>query len=118
MTQDPRKLAAAPTKEQIEEFRRDGLIHGNSEAWVEESNFVLNFLCDAALAALDAVPERDVAERVREVLRSHWLTEIRCDHENKTDQAFCSCSEWGGEPQNSVRLAVDDWINHILEQMK
>lgn len=56
-------------------------------------------------------------ERLIAVLKEHWLTHIKCDHESKTDKAFCACSEMGGEECNSVGGAVQTWIDHVLEQL-
>ncbi len=55
---------------------------------------------------------------VREVLTEHWVTEIRCNHEDKTDTAFCACSEYPGEPANSVSGAVNNWIDHVVKEIE
>lgn len=56
-------------------------------------------------------------DRFAAVLKEHWLSHIQCNHENKTDKAFCSCSEMGGEECHSVGAAVQSWIDHVLEQL-
>ena len=64
----------------------------------------------AALASA-AVAER---ERIRAVLREHYLTMIICDHENKLDNPGCACSRvfLGWHP--TVAGAADAWIAHAL----
>lgn len=48
-----------------------------------------------------------------DLLAAHWLTEMRCDHEAKTDKAFCACG-WRGKSQPSVGQAAKDWAKHVL----
>ena len=58
---------------------------------------------DRATSAEKRLAERDssVVAIFRSVLSEHWLSEIRCNHEDKTDQAFCACSKWSGGPPES-----------------
>ncbi len=51
---------------------------------------------------------------MRSHLREHWLANIICDHEAKTDTAVCSCSMWRDELHPSVGDAVDAWIEHVF----
>lgn len=53
-------------------------------------------------------------ERFKQTLSLHWLTNIECDHEAKTDTARCWCGYWTGTPQPSVAMAVQEWINHVM----
>lgn len=68
-------------------------------------------LIAAYLAA--ASPQAEI-DRLRSHLREHWLANIACDHEAKTDTASCSCSMWRDEPHPSVGGAVDAWIEHVI----
>jgi hypothetical protein len=57
---------------------------------------------------------------IREVLRKHWLSGIRCHHkmfpgdEESFDQPQCACSEIDFPKGNNVGEAVEMWINHVL----
>lgn len=51
------------------------------------------------------------------VLRDHWLVSVNCDHTAKTDRAQCSCSLVEFPVRPSVGDAVNDWVNHVLEQI-
>jgi hypothetical protein len=46
------------------------------------------------------------------VLSAHWLTEIHCDHEAKTDEALCYCG-WRSPAYPSVGRAVEHWARHV-----
>lgn len=66
----------------------------------------------------DAQVEGVPVTKIRETLKDHWLTQIRCDHANKTDKASCACSEMAGPECNSVGEAVESWIDHFIEQLQ
>lgn len=68
------------------------------------------------LAALSQNPgtSNTSGEALRAHLRDHWLANIVCDHEAKTDTAICSCSQWADTPHPSVGAAVDAWIEHVF----
>ena len=69
-----------------------------------------------AIAALyAALPrEQDVKPVAwRKHLKEHWLTQIECNHEEKTDRAMCWCG-WASEPRSSVGGALDEWIDHVI----
>jgi hypothetical protein len=55
---------------------------------------------------------------LRAILREHWITNIVCDHDTKTDRACCSCSAWRGNTKPSIGAAVDDWIDHVLAEFE
>jgi len=55
---------------------------------------------------------------LRDVLREHWLTGIHCDHDAKTDVATCYCTVWRSAPASNVSVAVDAWIDHVIEQLR
>lgn len=48
-----------------------------------------------------------------DLLAAHWLFEMRCNHELKTDVAFCACG-WAGTMQPSVGMAAKEWATHVL----
>ena len=52
---------------------------------------------------------------LRKVLTDHWLAEIHCDHENKTDQARCSCSRVNLPVKNSIGEAASTWVEHVID---
>lgn len=56
--------------------------------------------------------------QVAAVLTVHWLTEVQCNHEAKTDRSFCWCGSFQSEPQDSVGGAVRRWVEHIVEQIR
>ena len=56
--------------------------------------------------------------RMREALREHWLTGVRCDPVEKTDTATCFCAVWTSGPRSSVVAAVSAWVEHVIEQVK
>lgn len=60
---------------------------------------------------------RDARAGFAEMLRKHWLWQVECHHETKTDTPRCSCSRWPCEPQPSVGEAVERWIEHVLEEL-
>lgn len=51
----------------------------------------------------------------RRALKDHWLWEVVCDHEAKTDVARCACGVWKSEPMTTVAHAVERWIEHVEE---
>jgi hypothetical protein len=57
----------------------------------------------------DAAAER---ERIKVRLAQHWLVELRCNHEDRTDEAVCSCALWGSGPRPTVGDAVQARIEH------
>lgn len=66
----------------------------------------------ASILAIEAEARAELALR----LLDHYVTAIDCDHEAKTDTVRCSCSIWTGTPQPSVRDAVRQWVDHVLER--
>ena len=75
-------------------------------------------MAPAITAYMDALPAGSgLVERLRAHLREHWLANIACDHEAKTDTASCSCSMWRDEPHPSVGEAVDAWIEHVFSTL-
>lgn len=66
---------------------------------------------------LEMFGERHLRE-VRHVLRDHWVTQLICDHEAKTDRAVCSCSLWRCEPQPCVGDAINAWIDHVQDELE
>lgn len=96
------------TRAFLRHFDPCNLAEDKSQQWQ-----ALEHECDLASAALRQ-PIASDAGAVREALRSHWLTQIVCDHDAKTDRACCSCSEWRGPVVNSVGAAVESWIDHVL----
>lgn len=64
---------------------------------------------EEALAAVQGIPDG-----LRTVLQDHWLVDIICDHEAKTDQAVCNCAVEALPVCPSVGLAVAAWIEHVL----
>lgn len=53
-----------------------------------------------------------------DVLRSHYLAEVVCDHDRKMDQPRCSCSLVNLGWHASVGAAVDAWVAHVVEQSR
>lgn len=50
-----------------------------------------------------------------EMLAEHWLSEMICDHEARTDRAACCCG-WVSAPQRSVGDAAKAWAVHALTE--
>lgn len=44
----------------------------------------------------------------------HWLWQMICDHETKTDVAVCACGHWRSDPQPSVGEAARRWADHAI----
>lgn len=51
--------------------------------------------------------------KLAEEIAKHWLIEMRCDHDAKTDTAFCACG-WRGIPMRSVGQAAEEWARHVV----
>lgn len=70
----------------------------------------------AFAAALTAppLPADGVRERLRSVLKEHWITSVNCDKQESMNRASCSCSLLVGHRVPSVGAAVDEWIEHVL----
>ena len=62
----------------------------------------------------DAALERLV---LSDVLAKHWIVELRCNHDLKTDQVFCSCGSWRGPELLSVGSAVRAWADHVADEL-
>jgi hypothetical protein len=75
-----------------------------------------------ALATMLRASEHDgkraMVDRLRRVLSEHWLTEVECHHEAKTDTAHCYCTVWASGALSSVGAAVDAWIAHVVEEVQ
>ena len=56
--------------------------------------------------------------RLRDILKQHYLYEIHCNHETKTDNPRCACSlvYLGDHPTMGDAAAA--WVDHVLEMMK
>lgn len=67
----------------------------------------------AITTAIEAAEQRGL-ERMVVALQDHWLWELKCNHEEKTDVAKCSCGKWKSEAKRSVGEAIAEWINHAL----
>lgn len=52
-----------------------------------------------------------------EKISQHWLMEMRCNHEAKTDTAFCACG-WRSQESQSVGKAAERWAKHLLAIVK
>jgi hypothetical protein len=50
-------------------------------------------------------------------LADHWLYEMKCDHDAKTDVACCSCG-WVSEAKASVGEAAKVWASHALSTLE
>lgn len=57
-------------------------------------------------------------EILREVLRDHWITAVQCDEAAQTDVVVCYCAKWRSEPMRSVGLAVERWVEHVMEKVR
>lgn len=62
-----------------------------------------------------AAKEQELA-RMKATLQNHWVTAVECNHEDKTDTVRCSCSVWTGTPQPSIGKAIEQWVQHVMEQ--
>lgn len=60
------------------------------------------------------LPSDGVRERLRSVLKEHWITSVNCDKQESMNHASCSCSLLVGHRVPSVGAAVDEWIEHVL----
>jgi hypothetical protein len=47
-------------------------------------------------------------------LAEHYLWQMICDHDAKTDVAVCSCGLWRSQPLPSVGEAAQAWAAHTL----
>lgn len=50
-------------------------------------------------------------------LAAHWVLEMRCNHEKKTDQVFCACGATC-EERPSVGEAALSWAAHVLSAVQ
>lgn len=55
---------------------------------------------------------------LEDILRVHYLAQIVCDHEAKTDHAVCACSliDLGVYP--SVGQAVQSHVDHVMAEIR
>jgi hypothetical protein len=67
-----------------------------------------------AVRAAAPIIERDALLRMTETLRKHWLMQMVCDHEHKTDRPMCACCDVDLGVHASVGAAVNAWIEHVL----
>lgn len=58
-----------------------------------------------------------MSEIEEKLLAQHWLFEMRCNHEEKTDTAFCACGQWNSGPQENVGQAALRWAEHALSSI-
>ena len=69
---------------------------------------------DWLLDMLNEPDENPTTDRLRRVLKDHYLAEVVCDHEGKRDMPRCQCSRIAFGWYPSVGEAVDAWIDHIV----
>ena len=98
--------AAHAHHEWLRQHRRTWLVE-----WPELPDEMRDERVEAMRFALASLSNHDEAV---EALSGHWLYEMRCDHETKTDQAFCSCGLWSSAPQPSIGEAAKRWAEHAL----
>jgi hypothetical protein len=55
----------------------------------------------------------DWESQLAEEIAKHWVIEMRCDHNAKTDTAFCACG-WRGIPMRSVGQSAKEWARHVV----
>lgn len=111
----------------VEYISKATTIHATSAAGFEHNYIPVVRLeqHQAALAAKDAVlqelafqlaaKEQELAQ-MKATLQDHWVTAVECNHEDKTDTVRCSCSVWTGTPQPSIGKAIEQWVQHVMEQ--
>lgn len=58
------------------------------------------------------------ADKIMVTLQKHYLMGVKCNHEHKTDRASCYCTVWRGSEMANVGAAIDEWILHVIEEMK
>lgn len=51
--------------------------------------------------------------KLPEVLEEHWIYQLNCDHDAKTDDITCACG-WTGKGYLSVGEAVSRWAAHVI----
>lgn len=52
-----------------------------------------------------------------DILREHYVIEIRCDHDAKRDKVFCNCSLVDLGWHDSVGDAVASWVSHVIDEL-
>lgn len=73
---------------------------------------------DAILALFHAQPPSlTFSDEQATKLADHWLHEMRCDHDAKTDVACCSCG-WVSEAKASIGEAAKAWASHALSTLE
>lgn len=56
----------------------------------------------------------ELLDGLRVVLLDHWPVQVLCDHEARTDQVVCSCSQVTLPVMPTVGAAIDTWIEHVI----
>lgn len=60
-----------------------------------------------------ATQDRDAQWRA--ALAAHWLYQIICNHEAKTDRSCCGCGQFQSTSQPNVGEAAKRWVEHVQE---
>lgn len=71
----------------------------------------------AAALVERATPDIEPRSVIADVLVKHWLLEMRCNHELRTDTAVCACGIYRGQQELSVGAAVRSWANHVADEI-
>lgn len=66
------------------------------------------------LSQIDNMTSGLRAVTTAQALGDHWLWQMVCDHEAKTDVAICSCGLWRSGAMASVGDAATAWAEHAL----
>lgn len=60
-------------------------------------------------------PAKDRDAKWRAALTEHWLYQIICNHEAKTDRSCCGCGQFQSTSQPNVGEAAARWVEHVQE---
>lgn len=69
------------------------------------------------VAAAEARGYDRAVANLRTVLTGHYLFEMNCDHEAKTDSPWCACCRVDLGTHPSVGEAVAAWVDHVLAEV-
>ena len=58
---------------------------------------------------------QSVLTRLATVLQDHYLYDIGCNHQTKTDTPICACMGMKPVAYSSVGAAVQGWIKHVQD---
>jgi len=71
---------------------------------------------DSVACAADAAAIRaDEREKVRGVLKEHYLMQVVCDPGGKRDNPVCGCSRVHLGWHLSIGAAIGAWIDHVID---